>query len=198
MKARVTAAGTFALACTLLVAGCGHIPVSTMYKLWSFDTATADPAGIRAAIRIPAALRPRDGGAKLTITTRGPGDTKPEVTSFVLKEVSNPAELRHLDRFQRAGYPITLYKLSEADAASLRQMQQQIRKARETSEKREGSLGVSIDACHAGGLPPGAILSSTYLRLDTETGFMPLLDDVDLRKEVGESQLSEHIPPCAR
>ena len=104
---------TFALACTLLVAGCGHIPVSTMYKLWPFDTATADPAGLRAAIRIPAALRPRDGGAKLTVTTRGPRNTKPEVAAFVWKEVSDPAELRQLDRFQRAGYPITLYKLSE-------------------------------------------------------------------------------------
>ena len=46
-------------------------------------------------------------------------------------------------------------------------MQQQIRKARETSEKREEKLRrIDRRLSHACGPPPGAILSSTYLRLE--------------------------------
>lgn len=61
---------------SLLAAGRAHVPVTTMYKLRSFDFAHAGPGAIRAAIRVPAALAPKLGGAKLTLEHGGVTDCR--------------------------------------------------------------------------------------------------------------------------
>lgn len=43
-----------------------------------------------------------------------------------------------------------------------------------------------------------ALLPSTDLKLYAANGYLALLEDVDLRKEVGEAALAEFMPPCAR
>lgn len=181
----------------LLAGGCGHIPVTTMYKLWSFDFAQADPAAIRAAIRVPAALRPRPGGAKLTISRNGPAGAAPRVETFILEDVKDPRELQLLAPFVRSGYPITAYRLAAADVQKLKQLQVEINAERAAGNPNaRGNLGVAIDACHVKSMPQGALLSSTYLKLDAEAGYMPLVEDVDLRKEIPAQDLAKHIPAC--
>ncbi len=186
------------LAVTFAAGGCGHVPVGTMYKLWSFDVATADASAIRAAIRFPAALSPRPGGAKLTVTSKDRAGNAPKVMAFVLEVLKDPAEIKELDRLGRTGSRVTAFKLSGADIETVRRLQSEILYSRKTSENRSGSFGVSIDACHLGGIPNGALLSSTFLKLDSAGGYMPLLEDIDLRKEIGDAALSEHIPSCAK
>ncbi len=44
--------------CLVLVA-CGHTPIMSIYKLSQLDAATVDIAALRAAVLVPAALRPR-------------------------------------------------------------------------------------------------------------------------------------------
>ncbi|MEQ1715518.1 MAG: hypothetical protein ABL907_05975, partial [Hyphomicrobium sp.] len=81
------------------------------------------------------------------------------------------------------------------DVAKLRDMQRALRQAR-TPDRKGSNLGVSIDACRRGPLPEGALLSSTYLQLAHTDGYMPLLEDMDLRAEIGEEALAMQIPPC--
>lgn len=181
----------------LLAGGCGHVPVATMYKLWSFDVATADPAAIRAAVRGPAVLAPRPGGAKLTVTVKRPDRAAPEVHEFGLAEAQDAQEMRQLTRFQRAGYPLAAYRLSSPDIARMKSLQSDLRAAKARGDKWQGSLGVAMQACTRGPLPEGALLSSTYLKLDEEAGYLPVLEDIDLRKEIGPEKLEKEIPPCA-
>lgn len=176
------------------VGGCGHISAATLYKLWTFDMATADPAAIRAAIRFPKALAPRPGGAKLTITETGAGGSGASTRVFVLEEVE---EAGALDRYRRDGYPVKAFRLSAVSVEELRRLQADVRAARAASRNKPGSLGVSIDACRLGPLPPGALLSSTYLKLDAREPYMPVVEDIDLRKEIGENALATQVPPCA-
>ena len=176
---------------SLLAGGCGHVPVTTLYKLWSYDFAQADPGAIRAAIRVPAALAPRPGGAKLTLEHGGVTDT------FVLEEVTDRQERALLSPYARSGYPVTVYRLASRDVTRLQELQKEINAHRTAGDKNAGGkLAVGIEACHRKGLPPGALLSSTYLKLDAEAGYMPLVEDVDLRKEIPADQLAEHVPPC--
>ncbi|MEQ1718142.1 MAG: hypothetical protein ABL907_19545, partial [Hyphomicrobium sp.] len=93
----------------ILAAGCAHVPVATMYKLWSFNALTADPAAIRAAIRVPAVLEPRPRGAKLTLTSTPEGASAPNVSTFLLEEVTEPHELQRLARYERRGYPVRAF-----------------------------------------------------------------------------------------
>jgi hypothetical protein len=194
---RVLRAGFVAglTALSVLAAGCAHIPVSTMYTLWTFDMLAADPAAIRAAVRYPASLAPRPGGAKLTVT--GPANTDRAVHTYILEEVTGAGELAQISAFKRTGYPVRGYRLSDADVAAVHAVIKDIVQAKRRSEIRSGSLGVSVDACHVSGLSPNALLTSTYLKLESGAPYMPVIEDVDLKKEFGSEELAEHIPPCA-
>lgn len=177
---------------SLLAGGCGHVPVTTMYKLWSFDFAVADPGAIRAAIRVPAALAPKPGGAKLTLEHGGVTDT------FILEEVADRQELALLSPYARSGHPVTAYRLAPGDVKRLKDLQKDINARRAAGDsKAAGKLAVGIEACRRKALPEGALLSSTYLKLDAEAGYMPLVEDVDLRKEIPPDALAKQVPPCA-
>ena len=72
----------------LALSGCGHMPVSTMWALRGFDAATADPASLRAAIRIPESLEPRPGGVTLEVGWWRDGDeANKRDAKFVLQEI---------------------------------------------------------------------------------------------------------------
>jgi hypothetical protein len=90
------------------LSGCMHVPVTTLYKLWSFDMATADPAILRVATRVPSYFSARPNGA----------------------------------------------------------------------------------------LPAGKILTSTYLLVNPAVGYLPVLEDIDLRQEISQTDLAEKLPAC--
>lgn len=185
-----------ALLLSCLTAGCAHVPVSTIYKLWSFDMLSADPAAIRAAVRYPAALSPRAGGAKLTLTMTGGGLLKPDVRMFVLEDATSPADVGGLEPYKRDNYPVRAFRLSDRDVTAVRGLLQELREGKARGESRSGNIGVSIDACHKGAMPSKAILASTYLKLDKAGGYMTVLEDVDLRREFGDAEIAKHVPAC--
>ncbi len=181
----------------LLGAGCGHVPLSTLATLATLDTNTIDPAGLGAAVRVPMVLKPRPGGVKLVITYRRPGAAKQAERSFVMEEVREPFELQKLAGFRSGGQTITAYRLSGSDVKALRQIQAETRApAGSLLGGGQSSLGISADACHLGPLPAGPILSSTYLKVVAGGTYLPVLEDIDLRAELGEVALAEHVPPC--
>lgn len=185
-----------AAALMAFVAGCAHVPVSTIYKLWSFDVLAADPAVIRAAVRYPASLSPRPRGAKLTVTMTGGALLKPEVREFILEDATSPADLGELEPYKRDGYPVRAFRLSDRDVIAVRDLLHALREGKARGETRSGNIGVAIDACHNGGLPKRAILTSTYLKLDKANGYMTVLEDIDLRREFGDAEMAKHVPAC--
>src|SRR2546430_15555341 len=54
----------------IALAGCGHRPITSMVKLAPVDFETSDPAELRAAIKLPQALRTRPNGVSLRIAVR--------------------------------------------------------------------------------------------------------------------------------
>lgn len=72
----------FLLLATLL-SGCAsltvmsHVPMSTISRLASLDMAEIAPSDLRVAARLPSALEPRPGGAKVQLVLhRGNGEEK--------------------------------------------------------------------------------------------------------------------------
>ena len=45
--------GLVVMGATLFLAGCGHMPVTSMIKLARVDFAKTDPAQVRAAVKLP-------------------------------------------------------------------------------------------------------------------------------------------------
>jgi hypothetical protein len=178
-------------AAALLLAGCSHVPLTTIWKLATFDPARADPAVLRAALRHPDGLAVRRDGARLILTLPpAAGERAPRKVEFTLVPADGPGDREPRSRYARAGYSIEVLRLSDTDTEAVRKLQA------ERHASGGGKLEVSAAACHRGGLPSGPILASTYLRLDLADGYMPVVEDIDLRKELGAEKLATEVPPC--
>jgi hypothetical protein len=191
------------LAATL--ASCGHVPVSTMVKLRSFDPLTMNPDAVRVAMRAPAWLEPKPGGASIQLKATREGQTKPEVEErFALELAREPDERRAVDEFGAAGARVWAFRLSPQDAQRLRAMQAQWRER--VAQKKAGepgwrlTLGADISGCRRGEGVAGPVISTTFLRTDAETGYLTLLKDVDLRKVATEAgaDFDAETPPCGK
>lgn len=181
----------------LLSGACSHVPLSTIYHLATFDLASADPTALRAAIRHPSSLVPQPGGVKATVTVGHAGEPGHRVHSFVLEPADGPMEMARLAAHLRAGFDVLPFRLSADDARAVRQLQADRREqARSGAAPAAFNLTVSAAACHRGGLPGGAILSSTYLKLDADGGYLTVIEDLDLRRELGDAALAREVPPC--
>lgn len=184
----------------LSVAGCGHVPVSTMWALRNFDSLTADPAFLRAAVRLPRAFQPRPGGVKVVASWGKKGDPASEKKiEIALQETSLSAEGPALAKEVRPGHYLQVYRVAPDDVPRLRALQAEIARAKAEKRADHGSLGVGADACRIDDLPDGPIAMTTFLKTSDETGWLTVLRDLDLRSvATKEKPLEEIVPPCGK
>jgi len=184
-----------AAAVALMLAGCGHVPVSTLVRLRAFDALRFDPAQLRIAAQSPDWLAPRPGGAHLKLTLRRGEETR--VERFALQSAPPDGGLA---AFAKAGHRIDVFRLAEADIARVRAMQADGLTRREDGSKATAVLAADIDACRQRDIPDGAILGSTLIEVDRAQGWMTLLSNVDLRKTASDAgvSLDARLPPCGR
>lgn len=182
------------------LAGCGHMPVSTIVQLRKFDFASFDPAPVRIAVRLSDQVEPRKGSAlfRMTLTMVG---RQPETTrhEFVLEPVPVAAEPA-LETFRQKNQAIHVFRFSVADGERIRAIQREVNELRvKSAGKGRLQIDVASKACRKGALPQGPLLSSTLIRTDADGPFLVLLRDVDLRAEAAKSghDLDVEIPPCA-
>lgn len=191
-----------ALSGFLAVAGCGHMPVSTMISLRNFDFSTFDPAVLRVAVRSPDWLETQPGGAKLKVGLWTEGREKEKQTEiFVLAENNTPQEAASLARFRKDRTRILAFRVADTDVPRIRALQAQARDAqRPAVAKRHLELSIDVDSCHRREIPAGPIYSTTYLKPDAATSYLVFLEDVDLRKAAGEAgkSLDEVMPSCGK
>ncbi|MGD0187543.1 MAG: hypothetical protein ABSC25_20150 [Roseiarcus sp.] len=189
---------SLALLATLLAAACGHMPVSTMIRLRSFDLTTIDPLALRVAVRTPDALAPRPDGVKLVVASRI-ADEPPRREAFVLKPALEAAELAQLDAFAAKGAAIAAYRLDPADAPRVKALQAEGVSAKAEHPGRNNfTISIGAEACRRAPLPDGQLLLTTYLRPDEQTGYLVFLKDIDLRQEASatDKTIEEWTPPC--
>ena len=177
---------------SLTVAGCSHMPVTSMVKLARVDFETSDPAQLRAAIKLPRTLRAQPKGVALRIAVqvgRGPEEAR----DFMLREIPEPAELT---READAGSHIFAYRIDDADLARLAAFRADLIARKSSGQKGSISISVRPQACKVGELPNGAIYFSTYLRTAETKDYVTLARDVDLRSIVSNAAVVAEIPRC--
>lgn len=176
----------------MAMAGCSHMPVTSMVKLARVDFETSDPAQLRAAIKLPRTLRARPNGVALRIAVqvgRGPEEAR----DFMLREIPEPAELT---READAGSHIFAYRIDDADLARLAAFRSDLMAKKNSGQKGSISISVRPQACKVGELPDGPITFSTYLRTAETKDYVTLARDVDLRSIVPNAAVVAEIPRC--
>jgi hypothetical protein len=176
----------------LAMAGCSHMPVTSMVKLARVDFETSDPAQLRAAIKLPRTLRPRPNGVTLRIAVQV-GRSPEEARDFMLREMPEPAELT---REAGAGSQIFAYRIDDADLARLAAFRAELIAKKSSGQRGSISISVRPQACKAGELPDGPINFTTYLRTAETKDYVALARDVDLRSIVPNAAVVAEIPRC--
>ena len=180
------------LAC-LLVAACGHMPVTSLVKLARIDFETSDPAQLRAAVKLPDGLRPLPHGMALRVGVKV-GDTPEQARDFALLEVPDVPELAaEAGRHAR----IFAYRLDNGETARLNAFRAEVIALK--SKGQHGSISISVrpQACKTADLPDGPIYFTTYLRTAETADYVVLARDLDLRTLVPGRAIVAEIPPCA-
>jgi hypothetical protein len=176
----------------LAMAGCSHMPVTSMVKLARVDFETSDPAQLRAAIKLPRTLRPQPNGVTLRLAVQV-GRAPEEARDFMLRELPEPAELT---REAGAGSHIFAYRIDDADLARLAAFRAELMAKKSSGQRGSISISVRPQACKAGELPDGPIYFSTYLRTAETKDYVALTRDVNLRSIVPNAAVVAEIPRC--
>lgn len=180
----------------LLLSACTAIPVKTMYKLATTDPMQVDPQVIRTAARMPNWLKPQPNGAKLFLSMQVENAPKPIKETFILQAIPVSLAQKELSAETKQGFDLYAYRINPDDLPRVQAFRESFKAKKSAGVKVKGSIEASVDACHQGELLEGPILLSNYLRLDNETGYMPVLKDYDLREKVDQKGLEKFLPPC--
>lgn len=189
-------------ACLLLaglLAGCGHVPLTSLPKLSKVDIRTTRLAELRAGVSLPANIRPLPGGIAMTIVAL-PQDGGRHERKVVLEEVRDASELAKLPVVATPGRRFAVFRLSDGDAARVSAFRDEMFVGPQNSGNR-GSLALMADkACRLGDLSGKPIPMTSYLKTSETQDYVLLTRDVDLREAVGEADpkvdLATAIPPC--
>jgi hypothetical protein len=183
----------------LLTSGCSslavmsHVPLSTLSRLATLKVEDVDPDQLRVAARLPSVLEPRPQGAKVQITVLRSGATSKVTESFTLEPVTQPTELAPLAAWEQPGAHVWLYRLMPADVVRLRYV---VAEGSAPSTGSSVSISAGVDACHRAPLGSQALPATTLLRVN-RSGYFVLVDSLDLRSVVSDTDLDRNVPGCA-
>jgi hypothetical protein len=177
-----------------LLAACAHVPLPSLPALAAIDFETTQFSALRAAVDMPATIRPLPGGVRLDLRLTIEGEVAEE-RSYVLAQQEAASLETDLPQAE-PGRHAFVYALEPEDQRGM----EAIRQAVETAKARDqrGSLVVNVSVralCTTAALPEGPLLVDVFL-LTSETGrFIRTLDGFDIRQVAGET-LPEQLPAC--
>ncbi len=177
-----------------VLAGCGHMPVSSMIRLAGIDFQSTDLDRLRVAIKLPRALKARAETTVLRVTVRL-ADGRQESRDFSLREVD---ESDALSSEAEQDSRIFTFAIAMRDISELRSFRAGL------IEKQKGRSGGAItiavqpDACRSEPLSSGPVMFSTYLKTAETNGYVPLARDVDLRRVDPGRDLAAKAPTCGK
>jgi len=185
----------------LLLAGCNGVPLLTHWKLRHFDLATADVSKLRVALRAPHWATPTPDKAVIEVTRlQDDGEHK---SIIHLRGAQHSSDASELARLAPAATPPAVYEVAPQDLAAVAELQADAVQAKQAGRANKSSLRIGSGvACRNGAIPDGPVTIAVYLHPDDELGWLPLLQEFDLRPGIKNAEdwraFDDSVPPCAR
>lgn len=186
----------------LLLAGCGSVPLSSLWKMRELRLEQIDPSALRAALVYPATLRLDRQTLRLQVRVErelppvnGQARTEALEESLALEELHGAAELSPLAGQAGAGQQLRVWRIEAASLARLRALRAQALGWKEGGGSRRLSLGLSFEGCREPGTGQGLRVSS-LLRLSAEGEYLAVLRDADLMALLPAGERLRRFPLC--
>jgi hypothetical protein len=189
-------AAALALVAAAVLAGCGHMPVTSMVKLAQIDFQTTDPEKLRVAVKLPRALKPRAEGTVLRIAVKLASGEE-EARDFTLA-VATDDEVAVLAAESDARSEMFAFAIAKNDVAQLRIFRTALLQRKKSGSGGSLTISVRPDVCRNEQLPRGSLLFTTYLKTAETGSYVPLARDVDLRTFDPNRDLAASIPACGK
>lgn len=192
---------SLALASALFLSACNGVPLSTQWKLRSFDLSTADVAPLRVALRAPDWLEPTPTSARVVVAYWREGEEAAKRVLTIRLVSGAKAEdgpiLAGLESTLSGG--LVVFEADRRDLAAIRAAQEEGMRWRESGAKAHGSLELDGGLfCRRAEIPAGAVIFDVYVHTDDALGWLPLLIGHDAhRPGADEKKLADFMPPCA-
>jgi hypothetical protein len=185
-----------ALGLVAVLTGCSSVPLPSVIQLSRINAETTDLAALRVAVRLPAALTPRPSGVNMDVLAKVSGEADHK-TSFLLTETREAADLSSLVDAVRPGFSIHAYRLAPSEVERFALMRAALFKKRQEGRRVFAGIEVATkEFCLVGPLPPGPLLSTTYLSTSETRGYVVVTNDLDLAKVPAVATELSKLGPC--
>ncbi|HMK90394.1 MAG TPA: hypothetical protein VK446_12285 [Methylocystis sp.] len=188
------------LALSFTLAACDAAPLSTQWRLRSFDLNTADLSQLRLAVRGPEWIVPTPETAALELRYwLGDDESRAERVSLRLHRGAHAGDGAALAQFNSPG-ALAVYELAPGSLSRAHELQLDALRLK-AQGRTHGRIHIAgAVACRRGEIPPGPLLIDAFIHADDETGWLPLLSRYDVRGDMrdpaAEAELERLIPPC--
>jgi len=185
------------------LAGCGSVPLGSLWKLRALQLEELDPGAVRAALVAPASLRLSPLSLTLDVTVarelppvNGQAAWETLEEKLPLEELRGAAELSPLAGEVGPGLQLHVWRIAPASLARLQALRSQALGWKGSEGKRRLGLGLAFEGCQ----PPGASRSlrvSTLLRFQAQGEYIVVLRDADLSTLLPKEEQARRFPSCA-
>jgi len=181
-----------------LLGACAYVPLSSLYRLKSFDLGAFDPAALRIAIRISDAVERRPGAVVKIETVFSGEEASRRVQEIAMESVTEAGELAPLGSFNQSGEKLYLYRIAPKDVARVRALQEEGKARSKSGAKANVEIKPEPKGCLARPLPPGPLHADLIVRIEPQEPYFVVLKRLELRSELANRgvDLAEHLPPC--
>lgn len=175
--------------------GCGHVPVTSMYKLSKVDIKTTDIEKLQVAVQIPEAVEVRDEGVTMVMSLKKTDKLPTLYERFELEAVSSANDSPVLAKHQKDYRKILIYRIARSDIRRFNRFRT-IQAGGEAEKKREGQVSIKTALCRTTGLKRSDIKLSTFLRTSETKEYVPLVLNVKLAEAYPKEQFETQFPIC--
>lgn len=187
-----------ALAGLLLgVSACSGVPLTSYGKLWRIDPMKADPGDIRVAVQVSDAIDLEPARVNIGLSYRAADGSLDESHELEVTPSGPDGFSPLLEKEAGTNEQLAYFRLGEANAAIMRDFQQQVRAHKSAGGDGEGTISVGINRfCAASALDGSAVPFTVFLRTSPADDYFPLVrgDLNEMFERYGEQTSS--IPVC--
>lgn len=187
-----------------LLAACGSVPVSSLWKLRKLQIETLDPAALRAAVVHSPSLRLHGQSLVLSVgvsrKVRLPGgrDTVERLEEKLpLQELRSTAERSPLAPYESIHTVVQVWRIEPAALPRLQALRDKALAWKAADDgPRELSLGLELAGCQMKNGPRNQVVS-TLMRFTDPGEYIPLVRNIDVAETMPAAELQKRFPDCA-